>query len=411
MDGGPILVTETLPQAGTAAVGAFLRSGSAHEPDHLAGITHLMEHVLLRRTSRRGTAEIAELIDSLGGGVDVYTTRETCAITAHVPAGRLPEALDLILEALFAPCFTAADVRLERGVIAAEFDMVQDSPAESAAERALLAAWDGHPLARPVLGYRAIVQRLGAEDLKLFHRQRFSTSRLLVVAAGPVQEAAIARRLPPPSPTEPDGGFTVPLWHPGVLVEEREGLEQVYVNLVLPGLPAGHPDGLVLAVLHQLLGAGNASRLFRELRDRLGLVYEVATALDATSVAGVLEVVFSAPVRRANSAWAAVLKVLEEVSRGRIADREVALAKAAIASSIVLGTEGPDALMEAHAAEMLGRGRRFNAALLARELEAVTPERVRALARQLVRLEALAGAVCGPARGVVLPQGVVRRVA
>lgn len=411
MERGPVIVVEPLPHANTAAVGAFVRSGSAHEPAHLAGITHLIEHLLLRRTRHRGTAEIAELIDALGGGVDVYTTRETCAITAHVPATRLPEALDLIADALFAPSFTAGDVRLERSIVAAEFDMVQDSPAESAAERALLAAWDGHALARPVLGERQIVQGLGVDDLKSYHRQRFSTSRLLVVAAGPVSEAAIARRLPAPSAPAPEPALAPPSWHPGVLVEEREGLEQMYANLVLPGLPSGHPDGLVLAVLHQLLGAGNASRLFRELRDRRGLVYDVESAVDATSLAGVLEVVFSAPMRQVAAAWGAVLRVLEEVGRGRIADREVALAKESLASAIVLGTEGPDALMEAHASEMLARGRRFAAAQLKRELDAVTPERVRELARQLVRLDALAGAVCGPQRGLVLPAGVARRVA
>jgi len=411
MEAGPVIVVEPMPHASTAAVGAFVRSGSAHEPAHLAGITHLIEHLLLRRTARRGTAEIAELIDAVGGGVDVYTTRETCAITAHVPATRLSEVWELITEALFAPRFAGSDVRVERGVVAAEFDMVQDSPAESVAERALLAAWDGHPLARPVLGDRGVVEGLGVDDLRSYHRQRFTPSRLLVVAAGPVNEAAIARRLPPPSPHAPYVALTPPTWHPGVLVEEREGLEQVYVNLVLPGLPAGHAEGLTLAVLHQLLGAGNASRLFRELRDRRGLVYEVESALDATSLAGVLEVVFSAPLRQVAAAWGAVLKVLEEVGRGRISDREVALAKESIASGIVLGTEGPDALMEAHASEMLARGRRFDAAQLARELEAVTPERVRELARRLVRLEALAGAVCGPQRGLVLPAGVARRVA
>lgn len=411
MDGGPVIVVEPMPHASTAAVGAFVRSGSAHEPAHLAGITHLIEHLLLRRTARRGTAEIAELIDALGGGVDVYTTRETCAITAHVPAARLSEALDLIVDALFAPRFTAGDVRLERGIVGAEFDLVQDSPSESVAERALMAAWDGHPLARPVLGERHIVQGLGVGDLRSYHRQRFTASRLLVVAAGPVSEAAIAGRLPGAPTPAPELALAPPAWHPGVLVEERDGLEQVYVNLVLPGLPVGHADGLVLAVLHQLLGAGNASRLFRELRDRRGLVYEVESTVDATSLAGVLEVVFSAPLRQVAAAWGVVLKVLEEVGQGRITDREVALAKESIASAIVLGTEGPDALMDAHASEMLARGRRFEAAQLSRELDAATPERVRELARRLVRLDALAGAVCGPQRGLVLPAGVTRRVA
>jgi predicted Zn-dependent peptidase len=409
---GPTVIVESLRGAETAAVGAWVRSGSAHEPGELAGITHLIEHLLLRRCGRRAPESIAELIDSVGGGVDAFTTRELCAVTAHVPAERFTEALELVLDALFRPRFLAAEVALERQVVAAEFEMVQDSPSEVAAERVLEAAWGDHPLARPVLGRREVVQRLRAADLARFHRRRFTADELLLVAVSPASEEELREHLRDlPVGAGRKQPFEPPRWRGSVLLDERGGLEQVYVNMALPGLPSRHEEVLTLAVLHQLLGAGNSSRLFREIRDRRGLAYDVGSSLYSTASAGVLEVTFSAPVRNTMACWDAVLEILDSVAAGRIADREVELARQAIASGIILGTEGPDSLMEAHAGEFLGRGRRFDAGRLRRELDEITPDRVRALCREIVRLDMLAAAVCGPGEGLRVPDQVARRVA
>lgn len=412
MASGPTVVIDQEPGGATAALGVWLRRGSAHEPDALAGATHLIEHLELRRCGSRGPEDIAALIDALGGAVDAYTTRESCAVTAHVPTERWREALALLLDAVARPRFVAEDLETEKGVVAAEFEMVQDSPAEVAAELALEACWGKHPLARPVLGRREVVQRISAADLAAFHAASFTLDDLLVVGVGALdgeEIRAAVGALPLAHGAAPH--LPQPTWRPAFRVEEREALEQVYVNIVFPALPLGHPDAVILAALEQLLGAGAASRLFRELRDRHGLVYEVDTSTYAASVAGVLEVTFSAPVAKSGACWATVLRVLEEVGEGRIADREVALAREALSAGVVLGAEGSDALLEAHVGELLAHGRRFDATRLREEIAAVTPEAVRELARRLVRLESMAGAACGPVRGVRLPELVGRRVA
>jgi predicted Zn-dependent peptidase len=411
MDDGPTLIVDPRPGA-TAAVGLWLRSGSAHELPQQAGITHFLEHLLLRRTASRSPDAIARLIDSLGGAIDAFTTRESCVLTAFVPATRWEEALDLALDAMFAPEVRSEDVESERGVVAAEFDMVQDSPAEVVAERALRACWGDHPLARQVLGERDVVRRLTPGELVRFHRRHFTADRLLAVAVGPVDERKIASRLaslPRSGATTPQ--LTPPSWRPGLAIEAREGLEQAYVNLVLPGLAAADAESYTLGVLHQLLGAGASSRLFRELRDRRGLVYEVESALYSGSTAGVLEVVFSAPVGSLRACWQAVAEVLDDVANGGISDAEVELALEAMHSGLILGTEACDEVMEAHAGEVLARGRPFDAAAALQELRAVTPERVRALAAKLVRLDAVGGALCGPADGLALPDWLPRRAA
>jgi predicted Zn-dependent peptidase len=407
----PVVIVEERPGA-TAALGLWLRLGSAHEPPQLAGATHLLEHLMLRRTRTRSPEAIAELIDSLGGEVDAFTTQESCALTARVPAERFDEALDLLVEAMFRPRLLSEDVETERRVVAAEFDMVQDSPAEVVAEQALQACWNGHPLARPVLGVKETVQGLGVTVLRRFHRQRFGAHRLLLVAVGPVDERRIAAAIATlPITDRQVADVAPPAWSPGLVMEQRSGLEQVYVNLVLPGLPSGHGEAFTLGVLHQLLGAGNSSRLFRELREKRGLAYDIESSVFSTSAAGVLEVTFSAPLRNLRLCWDAVVDVLQEVANGRIHAGEVELARAALQAGLVLGSEGNDAIMDAHAGEFLSRGRRFDAARLIAELNAVSLARVRELARRLVRLDQIAGALCGPADDIPLPGWLPRRAA
>jgi predicted Zn-dependent peptidase len=411
MQAGPVLLVEPLPGA-TTAVGAWIRCGSAHEDATTAGITHLIEHLLLRRCGARTPEAIAELIDSLGGAVDAFTTREACAVTAHVPAERFEEAFNLILDAVFTPRLASEDVELERRVVAAEFDLVQDSPAETAAENALRACWGDHPLARPVLGRREIVQGLAAADLARHHACHFTADNLVMVVAGPVDEERIAARLAAlPAGGAPPRALSPLVWQPGVVVEERDGLEQIYANLVFPGLSATDPDILVLGVLHQLLGGGASSRLFRELRERLGLVYEIATSIYASSGGGVLELTFSAPVRNVEACWDGICAVLGEVGAGGVSESEVELAQRALIAGVTLGSDGADALMEANAGEFLARGRRFDPRRVRRELEAVTLAQVRALAARVVRLDRVAGAVCGPQAGVRLPGTLAQRVA
>ena len=411
MDTGGTLIVERF-EAPTAAVGVWVRVGSAWEPEDQAGITHLLEHLLLRRCGSRTPEEIAELIDALGGQVDAFTTRETCAVSAHVPAERRREALELVLDAVFRPRIQPEDLEVEKGVVAAEFDLVQDSPAEVAAEKALAACWGRHPLARPILGYPETVQPLGVEALCSFHRGSFGRDRAVVVAVGPWEEAELEEQIARlPVADRAQGALTPPTFTPALLREERPGLEQVYVHLVFPALRADDPELPALGVLDQLLGGGNASRLFRHLRDRLGLVYDVGSAVFATQWAGVLEVSFSAPASRATRAWGAVLEVLQDVASGGISSREVSVAKQALSSGVVLGSMGPDALMEAHAGEFLTRGRRFCRREVEAEIHQVELEQVQALAARVLRLDLLAGAVCGPPGQLGIPGELEPKVA
>ncbi|MCS7183202.1 MAG: insulinase family protein [Thermoanaerobaculum sp.] len=410
MEGDLSLIVERT-EGPTAAVGVWVRSGSAHEAVQEAGMTHLLEHLLLRRCGDRTPEAIAELVDSLGGNVNAYTTREACAVVAHVPATRRQEALDLLLDAMFFPSFNDEDVALEQRVVAAEFDLYRDSPGETAAEKALVACWGEHPLARPILGDAQVVMNLSRSALLAFHQSRFGRNRALLVAVGPWDEGELADRLAV-MPRAANGQVILPppAWQSRLVVEERDSLEQVYVHLVFPGLAQDDPQLPVLEVLTQLLGGGPASRLFRQLRDRLGLVYEVGSGLLVTQVAGALEVSFSAPAARGRQAWEALLGVLEEVAGGRLEDREVELAKKALLASIVLGASSPDALLEAHAGEFLSRNRRFSQQELEREIGQVSAQEVRAMACKVLDPSLLAGAVCGPRGQVWVPPFLVGRI-
>src|SRR6185436_8638341 len=141
---GLTVLVETLPYVRSVAFGYYLRSGSAVESEEHGGASHFLEHLVFKGTAKRTTAEIAHVIDILGGDVDAFTGKEYTSFYAHVLDEQLDTALDLLTDIVAAPAFTAADVESERSVILEEIKMVEDTPDDLVHEMFVIACWRDH---------------------------------------------------------------------------------------------------------------------------------------------------------------------------------------------------------------------------------------------------------------------------
>src|SRR5215213_4639448 len=157
---GLTVLIETLPYVRSVALGYYLRSGSAVESEEHGGASHFLEHLVFKGTKQRSTAEIAKVIDILGGDVDAFTGKEYTSFYAHVLDEQLPTALDLLTEIVTSPRFSNDDVEMERGVILEEIKMVEDTPDDLVHEIFVTSFWPDHPLGRPILGTEDTIARL-----------------------------------------------------------------------------------------------------------------------------------------------------------------------------------------------------------------------------------------------------------
>src|SRR5215211_3546224 len=170
---GLTVLVETLPYVRSVALGFYLRSGSAVETEEHGGASHFLEHLVFKGTAKRSTADIAKVIDILGGDVDAFTGKEYTSFYAHVLDEQVGTALDLLTDIVSAPRFSEEDVEMERGVILEEIKMVEDTPDDLVHEVFVSAFWPDHPLGRPILGTEETITRIQRQKIIEHYQQTF----------------------------------------------------------------------------------------------------------------------------------------------------------------------------------------------------------------------------------------------
>ena len=165
---GVRLITETMDHVRSVSVGVWLTRGSRHEPIEHGGIAHFVEHMLFKGTATRSAEDIAQQVDSLGGHLDAFTSKEYAGYYIKVLDEHLPTALDVLSDLVLHPAFKPEDVEREKKVILEEIKMVEDTPDDLVHELFTQSFWDGHPLGRPILGLPDTVNGLTSDVLRSY---------------------------------------------------------------------------------------------------------------------------------------------------------------------------------------------------------------------------------------------------
>lgn len=393
----PSLLVHSTPGRKTVTAGVWIGSGSAHEPDDLAGATHLVEHLMLRRCGGRDRFELARTVDRLGGDVDAWTSAEVMGVSIQTTTDAVGEALDLLVDAILEPTFRQDDVELERRVSLAELELLRDDPAENVEEGIQEAAWGNHPLARPVIGAKESLTRLTPEALRRHHRDMVRPGRVLAAVAGDVDRREVVRRLdrlPLAVPLEP---ATLPplVWIGARRVIERAGADQVHARMAFPSVAAGDPAAIPVGVLNRILGVGSTSRLFQRLREVEGLTYDIWSSSALRRCGGLLEIGWTCSPAVFRDVWLLVEEELRRIAVDLV-DDEVEVALEGIVRGLDMDSELQAARCAMDVGEVLDRGRRFDQEQTREEILAVTPSHIRELAAGMFRTECMATAVCGP---------------
>src|SRR5262245_2245477 len=258
------LLTEWIPHVRSVAVGVWVDTGSRHEPLEQIGISHFIEHLVFKGTESRSAEDIARAVDSVGGQMDAFTTKEHTSFYVTVLDEHLPLAADLLADILLHPRFDSADIEREKTVVLQEFAMVEDTPDDVIHDLFAERMWPQHPLGRPILGDRKVVQGLDRETILRYFRTEYCPERITIAAAGHVRHEQLLdllgsrflgfRQPIMPRPADPPTLATT------LDLLERP-LEQMHFVLGGPGLEQDAPERYVLLLLNTILGGSMSSRL------------------------------------------------------------------------------------------------------------------------------------------------------
>ena len=331
--GGAKLITAAMPERLSASLVLMFGGGSRLEDERHAGVSHFIEHLFFKGTRRRPSSkEIADAIEGVGGFINASTDKELTAYWTRVPAEHAELGLDVLLDIVSNSKLANADVERERMVILEELRMYQDQPQDLVQNLFEEIMWPDHPLGRDIAGTEESVARLTRDDILEYANAHYRLPNLVMAVAGAVDEAEMVElvRSRLTLPSEPDGQVlpTPPaaLSGPRVLMRRRR-TEQAHICLGMRGLSYVHQDRFVLDLLNTVLGEGMSSRLFLNIRERLGLAYDVHSFTQKHRDTGLLGVYLGVDPKSAVAAVRAVIAEMHALCDHELTQEELDRAK------------------------------------------------------------------------------------
>ncbi len=432
---GVRILTEHVPGVRSVSLGIWVGTGSRHESAGENGAAHFIEHMLFKGTRSRTAAQLAEEMDAVGGQINAFTTKECTCFYARVLDTHLARAADILCDMFFHSRFDDADVETERGVILEEIGMYEDNPEDLCAERLAGAVFKGSPLARPILGRKATLDKMDGAWLRAYQRAHYRPDRIVVALAGSFTDAdavelagrfaglearphtaaraaayvpgvvvkkkaieqnhltlafpglsfALAGRFAGLE-ARPHTAARAAAYVPGVVVKKK-AIEQNHLTLAFPGLSFADPRRFQLQLLSSILGGGMSSRLFQQVREQKGLCYSIysyGTCHDDTGYFGV----YTALGRETEGqALDTILAVIRELTEHGVTQAELDRAREQSKANVLIGLESTQSHMSS-----LGRGELLQGEVLDEDAiiaayDAVTRADVQALAGELFRFE------------------------
>lgn len=399
---GVRVLTAPMAHVRSVSIGLYFGVGSRYEDAALAGISHLIEHMLFKGSERFPSAQvISETIEGVGGMLDAATDKELTTFSAKVASPHLDLALALLADMVRFPRFAADELEKERRVILDELGMYRDSPPDWVSVLADELFWPGLPLGREVAGSDATVRAITQQALAAYHREHYIPSNLVVSIAGDLtHERAIAavRKLMDdwPAAAVPRARPCPPPADVSRVRVERRRIEQTSLALLTLGLARTDPDYYAQVLLNTVLGDSMSSRLFLEVRERRGLAYDVSSGPQAFADSGAFGVYAGVEPTRAEEALRAILAELARMRDEPVSTAELARAREYTKGRMILGLEDTASVAGWLGGQEALLGTVHDLDEVLRRLDAVAASDIQRVAGRMFRDEWLRLAAIGP---------------
>jgi predicted Zn-dependent peptidase len=399
LPGGERVATEPLRGVRSVALGLWIGTGSRDEPPSRAGVSHFIEHLLFKGSSRYSAQDIAELFDAMGGELNAATSRETTVVYTRVPDRRVEEALDAMADMVFAPAFD--DVDSEREVVLEEIAMVDDNPQDLVHDLAAEAVFGGHPLGRPVIGRAEVIAGVSPRALRSYHGGAYVGPNVVLSAAGHVSHDRLVELFASRRAGTENGVSSVrrPLLRrvprPGYRFLRRK-TEQYHVVLGGTGIGRDDTRRYAVSLLDAILGGSASSRLFQEIREKRGMAYSVYTYGSQYAETGQIGVYVGTREDNLDECLAVTAAELRDVAAGNLRPGELDRAKENLEGRLLLSLESTSNRMTRLGKALVTDSELVPPEETLRRVRAVSEDDVATAAHELYAPERLSAAGIGP---------------
>jgi len=401
LDSGVRIVTEAMPSVRSVSLGYWIGTGSRHEREPEAGLSHLIEHLLFKGSDKYASIEIDQIFDAMGAELNAGTGKESTSLYARVIDAHLADAFDVMSEMVWRPAFRTADADSEREVILEEIAMYEDDPQDKVFDVLGEAVFGQHPLGRAIIGKADVVADTPVDAIRAFHAARYVSRNVVIAAAGSVDHDALvelaAARVPASDASaDPPQAIAGAEALARTVRFERKDTEQYHVCVGGTGLARDDERRFALRVLDTIFGGTSSSRLFQEVRERRGLAYAVSSFTGQYADTGQVGLYVGTRPDNLAAALDVIARELERLRRDPASREELARAKENLKGRVVLSLESTGSRMNRLGSHILGGVPLLSVDEVIAGIDAVTREDLVALAGELFAPERLSATGIGP---------------
>lgn len=395
---GITVASHHMPHLESIALGLWVGAGARSETVKEHGISHLLEHMAFKGTTRRSARDIAEAVEAVGGEMNAETSVDHTTYYLRLLKDDLALGLDVLGDIVCDPLLDPEELSLEQHVILQEIGAAHDVPEDWVFELFQQAAFPGQAIGRTVLGTPESIRSHTSADIRRFLRTQYAGPRIVIAAAGHVDHAEVVRlanehlgRLPAHKPADPEPG----MYRGGESKEVRPVKEaQILLGFTAPRY--SDPMFTATHIFSAILGGGMASRLFQQLREDRGLCYSVYSFYWPFDDTGLFGIQAATSEEDLTELAPLVFQELHKMTDG-VTPAELDRAKAQLRAGLLMALESPIARAGQIARHILVHGRPLSLEEMVANVDAVTAENLAGLAANMLDAAPTLAAI-GPVR-------------
>lgn len=401
LNNGVRVVIEKIPHVKSVSLGFWVGVGSNHENINNNGITHFIEHMLFKGTKNRTAKQIAESIDSIGGQLNAFTSKECTCYYAKVLDTHLPVAVDVLTDMLFHSTFSEAEIEKEKSVVLEEINMYEDSPEDLAHDLLAQTVFHNHSLGLPILGSHGTVNCFHREMLLDYVRDNYTADNIVISVAGNFDQEQLFQLLE----EKFAGHFGIgaerqesnpPVFHRNVSVRYKD-IEQLHLCIGLKGVPLGDKDLYPLLVMNNVFGGSMSSRLFQNIREDKGLAYSVFSYPSSYKQIGMMTIYAGINPNQLSEVTKLMNEEIQIIKEKGLTEEELYKSKEQLKGNYILGLESTSSRMTAIGKSELLLNQVYTQKEVLEKIDAVALEEVHQVIQKIFDLEHASVALVGKA--------------
>lgn len=398
LSNGIRVVADKIDYLRSVSVGVWVGNGSRYEKAEENGISHFIEHMVFKGSSKRTAAQIADAIDSVGGQINAFTAREyTCFYTKTLDE-HSELAMDVLSDMIFAPMLDPRDMELEKNVVYEEISIDEDDTEELVYDHYCAAVWKDTPMGRPVLGTRDTLAKMTPDTLRAYMRSHYTTKNIVISAAGNFGDDFFDML------EKYFGGYDVSIDAPEMPAAEfkqgsvwhRKDVEQAQLIMGFRGIDSMDEAAYSLLVFNNVFGCGISSRLFQTIREREGLVYSVSSGHSAYIGTGSFDIEAGMNPSNLGRVCELIMKEVRRIKAEKLTYDEVARSKEMLKGNYILSSESTGERMQSTGRSLLLGKPVYTQEDVLRKIESVSIDSVAEIIDRVTDEKTLSWAVVSP---------------